>query len=912
MAFDFLAGKRHLTCFLVTIQTPDGVYHRIIDEKSFTVGRSTDSALSFPEPNISRVHIVVSCKKDQIWLIDQGSANGTFINGQKVLPNKMTVVQSSDDVKLGTSEIHLKFEVYEKTFKPDAIVNSLLPDNEKTSLMEVVQGAHQQAKRILLQAQEHYDKLIKTAEGKVRNVENSLLVKQDEIIQAANTQANQIIQEGKKRSAQVIFEAEEKAIEATKEVFAKAEETKIKADDYFQGKVSEAQEKADTLIRNHVEMGQQMLHQASEKAQAIKKQLEQESDNYKQLAYAEGEKIKKDFLDQARVEMTTHLAELKREVDSAQTELNQLRSRKEKEFGVEIEKRRLEMESSLGNIKRDLEKASLQHAEALKKQESELESVQRRRQNELDKMNDERLIHQRNQENELQLFLRRKELELDKLNEEKENQLKKRTEEISFVVEQQEAVLRKLRETHDRETKSYQQNLEQQFQKHLHDVERMTVDKEREMRQKVEFELTDKRRAIHNSEAEVLALKNEAEIVQKKIEAIQNDARNEEQKLVVLRGEIQKTQSEKRAVEDSYDGVLKQIKHFDQEKKNFQDRVKELEVRAGHLQLAIEESNRKLSDLGRDFELKTLENKTKLESQFAELKREKEKQFQDSFNAETEKAKQMKFHLLQEIQSKQSQIERDIQQKIMKVMAGIVPQENIAMVDSMTAQQIKAGFEENVASILAQSQAGQINTSDLAKKQQTMKVKFASSGFAVGLVLMGGFHVISEQMRTRSISRVLATESAERDKARVAAGFNPPQDRVVREEYVDSVIYTLDFSKLYANSDIQDRWVREAKDYFYKTWRVDEQETIKVLSMAKTLVKTLEDKRQKIHPDFVKENILKMRELEAETVAKIKDVLGTEVKFSAFKKFEMKFFKEELEKRAPAEVYVDPNLEDTK
>ncbi|MBK7961153.1 MAG: FHA domain-containing protein [Bdellovibrionales bacterium] len=72
MGFEFLAGKKHFSCFLVTIQTPDGVFYRIVDEKSFTVGRSSDSALSFPEPNISRIHIVVSCKKDQIWLIDQG------------------------------------------------------------------------------------------------------------------------------------------------------------------------------------------------------------------------------------------------------------------------------------------------------------------------------------------------------------------------------------------------------------------------------------------------------------------------------------------------------------------------------------------------------------------------------------------------------------------------------------------------------------------------------------------------------------------------------------------------------------------------------------------------------------------------------------------------------------------------
>ena len=190
MSFDFLAGKKHLSCFLVTIQTPEGVYYRIVDEKSFSIGRVLDCALSFPDPNISRIHIVVSCKKDQVWIIDQGSANGTYVNSQKIIGHKLTQVQPTDDVKLGSSEIHLKFDVFEKAYKKDDLINSLLPDNEKNNLMEVIQGVHQQAKRIVQQGQEQYEKMMKATETKIRNAENGLLLKQDEIIQTAFSSAS--------------------------------------------------------------------------------------------------------------------------------------------------------------------------------------------------------------------------------------------------------------------------------------------------------------------------------------------------------------------------------------------------------------------------------------------------------------------------------------------------------------------------------------------------------------------------------------------------------------------------------------------------------------------------------------------------------------------------------------------------
>jgi pSer/pThr/pTyr-binding forkhead associated (FHA) protein len=905
MGFEFLAGKKHFSCFLVTIQTPDGVFYRIVDEKSFTVGRSSDSALSFPEPNISRIHIVVSCKKDQIWLIDQGSANGTFINGQKVLPNKLTVVQPTDDVKLGTSEIHLKFDVFEKAYKPDAVINSLLPENEKTSIMEVIQGAHQQAKRIIMQSQEHYDKLIKSAEVKVRNVENSLLVKQDEIVQAANVQASQMLQEAKKKSAQVVFDSEQKALEATKDIFSRAEDLKNKAETFYNEKIAEAQEKADAMISNHVEMGQQMLHQASVKAQEIKSQMQEDGESLKQRlisegdahrqkalvdaeaikqkAAIEGEKLKEKLLERAKIELTGELSDLKREIVTTQNELTVLRQAREKDFEAEAAQKRRELEISLSGLRNEIEKSKQDHSDLVIKQEKEFE-----------------------------LSLKKKSLEVDRLNQEKEGELKKRTEAISFEIAKQEKELERLAEMRERELKKRQNDLDQQYQNHLHEIEKTVAEKENAMRLRVDLDLVDKKREIHQFEGEALAYRKELEQVRQTIQQTQDERDQEMRKLSDLRKDVEKTRVEKSAVEDSHQGLLKVIQQFDQEKKLAHDRVKDLESRAGHLQLVIEEGNNKLESLNTNYQVKVQEYKLKLDSEFAQLKKEKEQQFRDAFNAESENAKVMRHQLQQEIQSKQGLIESNIHQKIMKTLAGHVGAEKLGAIDALTLSQIKAGFEENLATTATQNQAGQLNTVEMHRKQQLVKVRWVSLGLAIGFFTMFGYNFISSRLDNKNLQKVLAAEQAERDRLRKAARYNPEQDYEVRDNYADSVIYTKDFSTLYEDPQVQERWVREAKDYFFKNWRVDEQKTIELLAAAKTLVKTLDEKRQNIHPDFVTENLQKMRELEDESVLKMKEIIGTDVKFSAFKKIEKKFYTNEITRRAPAEVYIDPNVEGTK
>jgi pSer/pThr/pTyr-binding forkhead associated (FHA) protein len=70
----------------------DGIVPRtiVISHFPFTVGRRTDRDLVIPEPRVSREHAQFVRELDGIYLVDQASEHGTYVNGERVARCKLT------------------------------------------------------------------------------------------------------------------------------------------------------------------------------------------------------------------------------------------------------------------------------------------------------------------------------------------------------------------------------------------------------------------------------------------------------------------------------------------------------------------------------------------------------------------------------------------------------------------------------------------------------------------------------------------------------------------------------------------------------------------------------------------------------------------------------------------------------
>jgi hypothetical protein len=129
-----------------------------------------------------------------------------------------------------------------------------------------------------------------------------------------------------------------------------------------------------------------------------------------------------------------------------------------------------------------------------------------------------------------------------------------------------------------------------------------------------------------------------------------------------------------------------------------------------------------------------------------------------------------------------------------------------------------------------------------------------------------------------------------------AKKVTPERVPEVKDSYVDLVLYTDQFYEMYLNPEFNERFGKATMEYLLRTWRIEEENSIQVVSMSKTLVKTLLEKKDTIRTDFLEQGLAKLKETEAETEQKLVEILGSQVKYESYRKFERKYFRDELEK----------------
>ena len=91
-------GPKHLA-MLVSKSRPDERYDL---KGTVNIGRSQDNQIVLKDPTISRHHAWVKAEGDAFLVFDVGSANGTFVNDERVeAPREL---QSGDSVRFGDAE----------------------------------------------------------------------------------------------------------------------------------------------------------------------------------------------------------------------------------------------------------------------------------------------------------------------------------------------------------------------------------------------------------------------------------------------------------------------------------------------------------------------------------------------------------------------------------------------------------------------------------------------------------------------------------------------------------------------------------------------------------------------------------------------------------------------------------------
>lgn len=892
-----------LHCFLVTIKTAEGIRPKVVDERSFTIGRSLDTTICFSDPNISRVHLIISNKNDHVWIEDQGSANGTFVNDNRIEPKKLIAVEPTDIIKFGKTTIELSIGTIEKAFRKEALKEStVIPKDEKESLMALVQGAHAEAQRLVKLAQEQHEQLIKVGEQKAQKIEQAAFEKQGEIIQAGHDKSRQILEDTKARNQQMIRDAEEEARRSVLEIHEQAQKTRQQADEYFKSETERALKNVEDIIDDHRRQGREIVEDARVTAQKLRDdvltennqarlQVQKEAEEIIQRGQERAVQIQAEYLEQAKHDTEKRaqdlLAQIRMEaenekqklLDEAQAQIRQMMLKKE-EVSAEV-------------VKAEQDLLQLKETQELnrKKFEEEMELLRLRKKEELDE------FLQRRQE-QTENILARKVSEVEESCRHKIEQAKadveNRRAELEKNILDHEKSVQKIKAENDKNIALYEKNI----QKMKEDQDRHTVDYEKHIHRLKED--LDKKAEEHDRyiQKRNLELKAIDKNIQEKESLLAQTLRNIE----IGEAKINEITPYHKTMKEEMDQYLKN-------KNSYTEEIRSLENQKGNTALELQQTQEALVSLQKSFEATRAEQKIKLDQEVRELQLQQQKQMDQAKLEQVSLLNKMREDMVEEIYKSKEALSREI---LNNVESEVVPLTNAAgwmKMHPRLLQKITDTLEEKTAGLSTQDRTQGLDSKTIQKKKRIEKWISLSQGLVAGLALfyIGQFSYQKFVDDSNPMKTAADEEARRRAEDLERRKFNPPQDEELRETYADCVIYTRNFTTSYLDPAFQEKWLKAATTYFLKQWRIEEEKTIEVLSSVNTLVKNLQEKKEAIHPDFIPDGLKKMNELEKETVQKIVETLGSNVKYEAFRKFEKKFYLKESETRglatesAPAE-----------
>jgi hypothetical protein len=100
------------------IETPDGQRTVKLDNE-ISIGRTDLAQLVVNDPSLSRLHATIFREGDDVWILDENSSNGSFVNGQKVSPERK--LRDGDEIQLGSNtRIYVEIQQPSTATRPQA------------------------------------------------------------------------------------------------------------------------------------------------------------------------------------------------------------------------------------------------------------------------------------------------------------------------------------------------------------------------------------------------------------------------------------------------------------------------------------------------------------------------------------------------------------------------------------------------------------------------------------------------------------------------------------------------------------------------------------------------------------------------------------------------------------------------
>lgn len=100
--------RRKLRGWLVSFDIEDfGVDFKLFEGRN-TIGSKSSNDITVQDPQVSSLHGLILYKKNKFILTDELSTNGTFLNGEELIPRDTYDLNDGDEIKVGDTNLLFK------------------------------------------------------------------------------------------------------------------------------------------------------------------------------------------------------------------------------------------------------------------------------------------------------------------------------------------------------------------------------------------------------------------------------------------------------------------------------------------------------------------------------------------------------------------------------------------------------------------------------------------------------------------------------------------------------------------------------------------------------------------------------------------------------------------------------------
>ena len=315
---------------------------------------------------------------------------------------------------------------------------------------------------------------------------------------------------------------------------------------------------------------------------------------------------------------------------------------------------------------------------------------------------------------------------------------------------------------------------------------------------------------------------------------------------------------------------------------NLSEKKNHIEEQIRYISQTLEDSKKKVKeDLEIEYKsLKEIETK-----KFDDYKTNEIKELQKIRDSHTNSIKKFSVDLSQEIATK-------IEMLAKKSGAQFDFEKYFELINSVI--QVKSAINTGSESKHAEQLDG------WKKRKRKENFNLISSGFAAGLLLVFMGHYSYKRLSVDPVQEELARMTVERKQREGQNVFVPTKTTQYYDNYVDATLYTENFTDYYLSDNVQQEWVNYATKYLLRQWKVEEEKVIKVIANSRALVQTIDEAKTTLKKDRIKNDLEKLKTMEHENIQNQATLLGSNVKYEAYKKLEKEFFSQRVQRRLPA------------